>query len=200
MDWWAPRVMPTPRSWPPTISTSRAYCKTDVCYHIRLVALCWRGCLTQLATIQYLLMCMCYRVNIHKSDHAGIPVCLRGQGRPGQLAPAGQRHPSPSGPPWCDLLPSPRCRSWQDHSPPANRKQTHGGWGVSMRSDKYIWELKEVWNYLKEFGDRPHKLSKKLLLLLIHGYGTDKSHYTTTTFFSSTELFNETLPIFQILS
>lgn len=27
MDWWAPSVMPTPRSWLPTISTSRAYCE-----------------------------------------------------------------------------------------------------------------------------------------------------------------------------
>ena len=27
--------------------------------------------------------------------------------------------------------------------------------------------------YLEKFGDRPHKLSEELLLLLIEGYGTD---------------------------
>lgn len=37
IDWWAPRVMPTPRSWLPTISTKRAYCEDE--YHwIRLSA------------------------------------------------------------------------------------------------------------------------------------------------------------------
>lgn len=48
-----------------------------------------------------------------------------------------------------------------------------------MRSDKFIREVKEVWNYLKEFANWPHKLSKELLLFLIQGYGTDKSDYTT---------------------
>lgn len=64
MDWWAPSVMPTPRSWLPTISTSRAYCVMDGCYHIRLIALtCSQSCLT--TTVLYLLMCMCCRVCIH---------------------------------------------------------------------------------------------------------------------------------------
>lgn len=35
MDWWAPSVMPTPRSWLPTISTSRAYCEPQRQWPIR---------------------------------------------------------------------------------------------------------------------------------------------------------------------
>lgn len=130
IDWWAPRVMPMPRSWPPTISTNRAYCEMDGYYHIRLVApSCLHSCLTQSATRQYLLMCVCFRVNIHKPNQADVPVCLRGRGHPGQLAPAGRRRPSPSGPPWCDPPPSPRRRSWQDRSPPVHGKQKHERWG-----------------------------------------------------------------------
>lgn len=45
---------------------------------------------------------------------------------------------------------------------------------VSMRSDKFIQELKEVLSYLEEFHNRPHKLAKKLLLLLIQDYHIDR--------------------------
>lgn len=155
IDWWAPRVMPTPRSWLPTISTSRAYCRMDGYYHIRLTAQ------------------LCNTINIQNKYG---PACLRGQGHPDQLAPADQRHPSPSGPPWFDPPPSLRHHSWQDHLPPVHKRQKHGGWGMSMKDIKQLWirqSAKRSKTYLKIFADGSHKLSKKLLLLLIQGYSTD---------------------------
>lgn len=121
------------------------------------------------------------------------PVCLTGQGHPGQLAPADQRHPSPSGPPWFDPPPSLRHHSWQDHLPPVHKRQKHGGWGMSMRDIKQLWvrqRAKMFKTYLKKFADGPHKLSKKLLLLLIQGYSTDTWLHCSNVF-SSTQIFTK---------
>lgn len=123
MDWWAPSVMPTPKSWLPTISTSRAYCGP--------------GEIDQLEPS-------------HPSSQqlmqpvwpASVPVCWRGQDRPGLMAPAIQRHPSPSGPPWCDPLLSPRHRFWQGRSlPEANTSSGRRVTGMS-RSQNCTLSLK----------------------------------------------------------
>lgn len=73
---------------------------------------------------------------------ACLPACWRGRDRPGLTAPATQRHPSPSGRPWCDPLLSPGHRFWQGRSlPEASTSRDRGVTGMS-RSHHFTRALK----------------------------------------------------------
>lgn len=96
-----------------------------------------------------------------------VPECWTGRDRPGPTAPASQRHPSPSAPPWCDPLLSPGHRFWQGRSLPdaCARQKSHRNVKVKRLQPG---NENRILNYLKEFSNRPNKLAEKLLLLIVH--------------------------------
>lgn len=157
MDWWAPSVMPTPRSWLPTISTSRAYCEPHRQWPIR--AMPCRHPVSHPST-QPLM-----QPGTTPVRSVCVPECWTGRDRPGPTAPAGQRHPSPSDPPWCGPLLSPGHRFWQGRSlPDAARQRSHRNVKVKQLCPS---TGNRILNYLKEFSNRPNKLAEKLFLLII---------------------------------
>ncbi len=105
MDWWAPRVMPTPRSCIPTISTSLAYCNQSRYMH-------------KLHVFLWISIYNTTKWKKHGNGAVILPVCWWGQRHQDLQAPEDQKLPSPSGLPSCAPPPSPEHHSSWGHSLP----------------------------------------------------------------------------------
>lgn len=152
MDWWAPSVMPTPKSWLPTISTSRAYCEPQRHWPIRAQS----SLQPPAHAASLVLVCVCTCV-------LERPRPPRSDGTCNPKAPISFR-PSMV---WSSTFSrasflAGSFTSWSKHE---QRQRSH--WNVKV-TRLYPGTKNTFWNYLKEFSNRPNQLAEKLLLLIIH--------------------------------